>query len=218
MFLSQLDGQIVAGVRVVEQSGILTLDSLMAPRPDPKIVKNPPAPESTGASSGSSTQNWLSIGSLIVAVLALFLGYSSRSGDAQQRAGDEHISLLIKQALDPAVKNINDHLDKQAEISDQKTEALSDRVSRIEGKLENRVSALETKADRQASLAKLEDPGRTLGLIRAEIEMAASGSKHLTLADLHDYKNAVQDLPSSAYQYSGRPSRRSSTISRNWIR
>lgn len=85
---------------------------------------------------------------------------------------------------------------------------LSDRVSRIEGSLSNRISGLDNRVSgveahgaRQTSLAKFLDPNRTLTLIREKIAFAQKRNNPLPATQLVDYKNPVQELPSSAYEY-----------------
>jgi hypothetical protein len=182
----------------------------MLPFPEPMstpIINSevrPTPPESREHRHGNTAQ-W---GALIVAALA-FVGLLAKLALAvyfhyaagQAQASDGHIKQIIGDQVNPELKSLNTDLGKRMVGLSGKIDGLSDRVSRIEGSLNRRVSSLETQAGRQASLAKLQGPGRTLALIRAEIETAEMSGKLLAASDLADYRNVALELPPSANEY-----------------
>jgi hypothetical protein len=60
---------------------------------------------------------------------------------------------------------------------------------------------LQEKVSQQAALNRLQDPRRILATIRAEIQLAESQRRVLPASTLADYREAVQALPSSAFEY-----------------
>lgn len=152
--------------------------------------------------------NWAQWAAVFIASLA-FLGLLANIGltlyfhytASQSQASDDHVNGLIRGQVDSAKKDINDHIDKKVDPLSDKIDRLSDRVSRIEGRLDKRVSSLERRADQQTSLAKLLDPSRILAMIRRDIQTAQDSNKLLTISDVNDYRNAVQALPTTAYEY-----------------
>lgn len=141
---------------------------------------------------------------MLAACVTGYVNWSNRSDQKTQRAeeqADGHVNALIEAKLSPTATSINDHIDKKVgELGDQ-LHALDVRIARLEGPLTQRVSKLETRANQQASLAKLLDPNRVLATIRAELEIAENGGKKVSASDLSDYRNVVQTLPSSAHEY-----------------
>lgn len=125
-----------------------------------------------------------------------------RNEDNAGKISDEHIRTLVEDKFKPLNRDVFD--DKIGKLSDKidklgdKFDALSQRVSNIEGRLGNRVSSLERRADQQTSLAKLIDPNRVLATIRAEIHMAENDKKPLATSTLADYKNAIQTFPTTS--------------------
>jgi hypothetical protein len=130
-------------------------------------------------------------------VLTLWFHWSA----SQSTASDDHVKVLIDAKLNPAADKINDHIDKKVDPLSQKIDDLSERVSRLEGPLTKRVSQLETRVDQQASLAKVINPRFALATIRSVIQAALTSAKILPVSDLVTYKNAVQALPTDAYEY-----------------
>lgn len=191
----------------------------MATNPTPYGLPPTPAPEPVKQSlwqKHGTTAQWAAVG---VALLASLAGNGillhNRSVDTDTKKRDEHTNVLIDAKLGPSVSKVNEHTDtKTAELGTKldhlsdRIGGLSDRVSTIEGALgkrisglDGRVSGVETRASRQVSLAKFLDPNRVLTLIREEIALAQEQNRPLPAAQLTDYKNTVQELPSSAHAY-----------------
>lgn len=141
---------------------------------------------------------------MIATFATAYVNWSNRSDQKTQQARDQadaHTSGLIDSKLNPVSKAVNDHIDqKVGELSGQ-IHALDVRIARLEGPLTRRVSKLETRANQEASLARLIDPNRVLATIRAEIQMADTDRRILPVSTITDYKNAIQTLPTSAREY-----------------
>ncbi len=98
----------------------------------------------------------------VLSIVTAALGAIWHFGDKTDKANDEHMQLLIANALNPATKTITDHIDAKADDSDRKLASLSDRVSHIEGSLGKRISALESSPSKQLSLARFVDSQKAL--------------------------------------------------------
>jgi hypothetical protein len=155
--------------------------------------------------------NTAQIATLIVAALALILGpgtaiyfhnsdASKAAKEVASTAADAHTNDLIEKKLTPAIGGVNENINAKIGELNKTIGGLSDKVANLYG-LTGKVASLEAKTDRQTSLARLMDPNRTLGMVRAEIQLAQANGKPLSPATLVDYKNAVLELPSSSYQY-----------------
>jgi hypothetical protein len=177
-----------------------------APMSTPTLIPEvwPPPP----ATRERSHENTAQRGALILAGLAfvgllanlalnMYLHYAA----GQAQASDNHIKQLIGDQVNPELKSHDADLGKRMVGLSGKIDGLSVRLSHVEGSLDRRVSSLETQAARQASLAKLQGPGRSLALIRAEIELADMSGKLLAASDLADYRNVALELPPSANEY-----------------
>jgi hypothetical protein len=164
---------------------------------------NPPATPPTWWHKHGTTAQWLAIivsllGSVVIGPL-VSLHIANRSRDAQ--SSDEHINSLIDTKVNPELTQIKSDLGSKMDGLSGKITTLDERVSRIEGSFDKRISGLETKADQQSSLAKLIDPNRVLATVREEIELADSGNKTLSKSNLVDYRNAVHALPPTSRAY-----------------
>jgi hypothetical protein len=141
---------------------------------------------------------------MVATFVTAYVNWSNRSDQKTQQVqqqADTHTNELIESKLNPAVKVINDHIDtKVGELSNQ-IHALDVRLARLEGPLAGRVSRLETRANQQASLAKILDPSRVLAMIRRDIQTAQTSPTLLPASDVNDYRNAIQALPTTANEY-----------------
>src|SRR5208337_3163409 len=189
---------------VAEKSAIFTSPKVIvfpkhmgAPNPIP-----PPQTEQPSGFHAPTHGNWAQWAAIAAAIIIPFI---VRHYDRTAMQDAENFNLRVDSRIDaklnPKVDKINEHIDSKVDELGKKIDALSDRVSRIEGQLGNRVSSLEHRADQQISLARIMDPNRTLGTIRAELQMARASGKLLSVSDLEDYRNAVQALPISAREY-----------------
>lgn len=185
-----------------EERNKQTLMSTSSIAPDPVTPPSPSAKASFVQRHGTST----AIGALAATVVFGALNLWNRHEDNAAKSSDEHIKNLIQEQLSPLATSINNHTDERIKETGVETigtrlNDLSDRISRMEGKLNIRVSSLEQRADRQTSLASLIDPGRTLGLIQNEIQLASTTGRKIPESTLGDYRNAVLELPSDSNQY-----------------
>jgi hypothetical protein len=179
---------------------LLVFPSRMSTPPIPEVPE-PPVQHTWWQRHGTTAQLVTSV----VAIVGLFLNLGVtlwvRSTQTASTVTDEHTNTLIEAKLKPDLKDATLPLSSQIGDLGRKIDSLSDRVSRIEGSLGSRISSLETKADRQASLGRLENPGRTLALIRQEIENAYARERILSESTLVDYRNALQTVPPSTFEY-----------------
>jgi hypothetical protein len=177
----------------------------------PTRMGTPPQNPDTNGRRGHDPQrhgNFAQIGTGIVAILAFLIGCATlfmtiyfHHSDAVAKTTDEHINGLIDSKLTPAKTEINAKIDTKADELGKKIDALSNKISYVDGKLGIQISELKTKTEQQASLARLQDPNRTLTLVRAEIESAEKNGRQLPESTLVDYRNAVRELPVSANEY-----------------
>jgi hypothetical protein len=171
-----------------------------APEPERNPLRHDPVVHGSKAAIAAA------IFACVAAIAAggsFYVNWSNRSDQKTQQANeqtDAHTNALIDLKVNPAVNAVNAHVDEKfGELSSQ-IHALDVRIARLEGP-NGRISKLETRTDRQISLARIIDPARTLATIRAEIQIAKTNNKFKPVSDLIDYKNAVRELPSSAYEY-----------------
>lgn len=189
-----------------KQSNYQTVELLVFPAP---MRTQPPIPEipppATWWNRHGNTAQW---GALIVSGLAfigLFINialtvYFHHEAE-QAQTSDEHTNTLIGNQVNPELKGLTTDLGNKIDGVSTKIDLLSDRVSRIEGGLDHRISSLETKAEQQSSLARLMNPNRILAQMREEIELAESSNRTLPASDLSNYRNAVHALPPSTHEY-----------------
>jgi hypothetical protein len=174
-----------------------------APLPPEQPQQLLPAPvRATWWQRHGTTAAWIAIA---VAIFSPFTIVSSnwyfRHTDSDAKSADEHTTVLIDNKLNPAIEKFNGHTDEKiAPLGDQISK-LAERVARLEGPLSQRVSTISNKFDRQASLARVSDPGRVLATIRAGLQIAKMNKTTIPPSDLRDYKNAALELPSSASEY-----------------
>lgn len=172
----------------------------------------PPAPEERRTwhdpiTHGSKAAIAAAVFALIAALAAMgscYVNWSNRSDqktlqrtqEATQKFNTD-VNTLIEGKLNPATESINKHI---GELGD-KIQALSERVARLEGSVNKRLSSVETHVNRQASLAKVIDPNRALAQVRIMIELAKRENKPLATSDVVDLKNVALELPRSSYDY-----------------
>jgi hypothetical protein len=162
----------------------------------------PEDPQGWNPQRHGNLAQWIApIITLIIGIVTVGMMMHYRNVDSAGKTADEHLDSRIDAKLNPAKESINMHIDSKIDPLNTKIDGLSERVSRIEGSLGNRVSKLETKTDQQTSLAKVLDPNVVLATVRMGLQTAASGNKQLPKAELVDYRNVVQAMPSSAYEY-----------------
>lgn len=141
---------------------------------------------------------------LLIGVVSVSLMVHFRNEDAASKVSDEHIRNLVDDKFKPLNRDVfeektgktGDKIDKLGE----KVDSISERVAHLEGPT-GRIAKLETRTNQQISLARIMDPDRLLGMIRAELQVAQASGKLLPISDLDDYRNAVQALSSSARDY-----------------
>jgi hypothetical protein len=179
----------------------------------PASIPPAPAPAPEAKPSGfwqkhGTTAAWVAIlfsfATFAISVATLLTTWHFHDADSSARSFDEHTNALIDNKLNPAVEKINGNVDTKLGLLNGRLQDLSRDLARIQGRLGIYVSGqrkLKSRLDQQTSLAKLIDPNRILGTIRAEIQLAQDTKNTLSISDLNDYKNVVQALPASAREY-----------------
>jgi hypothetical protein len=200
---SENDETIPIGVISPMQQGLRLVSR--APMGTPGTIQEvpPPTPSTTTWwQRHGTTAQWIAV------TVAIFVGLGTLGttiyfhvSEANAKNTDEHMKSIIGNQLAQAINPVNDNINTKTGQLNDKIGGLSERIARIEGSLGNRVSELETRADRQTSLVTLQNPARTLALVRAEIQVAEASGKTLPKTQLADYRKAVQALPASAFEY-----------------
>jgi hypothetical protein len=149
--------------------------------------------------------------SAVVALLAFGLALQNRSltkayhdEATQAKASDEHINNLIDSKLNPAVDKVNENIDAKLGPINEQLRELNRLIGQLQGKVGTVASEqnkINLRLDQQKSLANLMAPDRVLRTIRSEIQAAKASAERLPVSTLIDYKNAVQTLPASAFDY-----------------
>jgi hypothetical protein len=139
-----------------------------------------------------------------IAALGLVLTVVFHYGASQEKSSDDHINTLVDNKLSPAVEKINENTDKKLGLINDQLRDLNRLVGQLQGTV-GTVSSQQQKTnlrlDQQKSVANLMAPDRVLRTIRAEIQVARASNESLPTPTLIDYKNAVQALPASAFDY-----------------
>ncbi len=191
----------VRRIRAVAADGTPARGHSSLRRKQPAVTPEPaPTTSTTTAAWWHNPPKWIWL--LTVAVgLGGWANFLTHHSEVSATATNTLTNSLIDAKLNPAKDAINTHTDEKVGALGAKIDTLSDRVSRIEGHLDRRVSSLETKSDHYASLARLQNPDRVLALIRDEINNALVSGKALPSSNLADYRNALLELPQTSLTY-----------------
>jgi hypothetical protein len=181
---------------IIEFPTLMGMPPISPEQPVPALAPTP----SFWQRHGNTAQWGALLVTVIVGLATLGINVYFHVSDANAKVSDEHIKSIVKDQMDLALKPVNDNINAKTEALGGKIESLSERVSRIEGSLGERVSTLETKTDRQTSLARLLKPDRVLAQVRNEIQFAQTTGRPLS-GTLTDYKNVVLEMPNTAYEY-----------------
>jgi hypothetical protein len=163
-----------------------------------------PAPAETPGWNPSRLGNLAQWASAIVSVFAIVLTLWFHYTANASIASDEHVGTIVDAKLHPAVKDINENISKQLSPINDQLKALTQQVGQLQGRFEQLDSGqkkLGARLGQQEALNRLQDPRRILATIRAEIQFAENEKRTLPTAQLADYRDAVQALPASAYEY-----------------
>ncbi len=191
---------------------------VVAERPSPKVIVLPmrmsmpaslPQPETPQGGYHPTTHgNWAQWTAIIVALLiglatlgtTLWFHFTAQ----QSLVADEHVNGLVDAKLNPAVKEMSKSLGGRLSGIDHKLNDMDQRLSRLEGRFQQQDAEqkkIAAQLERQESLARLINPSRLLATIRAELQVAQANGRILPASDLADYRNAMRELPASAYEY-----------------
>ena len=186
--------------RVVLQSMTVVDFATMAP---PKDKKFAPAPEPHwwDPSRHGNWAQWAAfLGVIFSIALTLWFHYTASA----TIASDEHMGTIVDGKLNPIVKDINENITKQLGPINDRLNALTQQVGQLQGRfqqLDTGQKKLENRLGQQEALNRLQDPGRILATIRAEIQTAENQKQLLPASQLADYRNAVRALSSSTLDF-----------------
>jgi hypothetical protein len=154
---------------------------------DRKQKTAPPtrAPKFSPSTFGTVAQLASAVLSLAAILLTLYFHYEADTS----KALDDHVSLIVADKIDTAVRGVNTGIDQKLEPLIRKIDDLSSKVADAEGQLK-RLRASDPQASR-----------RELTAIRAEIKSAQNNSVQLQPAKLEEYRAAVRSIPSTTAQY-----------------
>jgi len=186
----------------LEDTSTEVVDFVVMAPPKPKKPTDPPS--EPGPYNPSRHGTWAQWAAFVAAMLSLGLTLWYHFAASAATASDEHIGTIVDSKLNPAVKGINDNISKQLEPITKKLDEVASKVDDAQGQLKRLrgdVDEQGQKQKQQLAVARIYDPARILATIRAEIELAQERGKVLPASEVNDYRDAVQALPASAYEY-----------------
>lgn len=107
----------------------------------PASMKKPPATRKTSPNQPPSwwqrygnTAQWIAPSVAVLSlVLNTWVSFHNHKMDSDAKTSDEHVNSLIDARLNPAIEKIDNHIDAKIDPLIQRADALSDRVSHLEG-------------------------------------------------------------------------------------
>jgi len=170
-----------------------------------KPAKRPaPPPRHQGTSTPLKYGNlvhWAGLAiSLLLGLISIGLTMYFRVADNAAKSSDEHTKLLVRDELDPALRDI----DRRFEGIDKRLGDLASKVDDAEGQFKRLHSDFQGQQEKQnqvLAIDRVQNPNRILGVIRSEIQLARENKIQLPASNLVDYRYVLQALPSSAREY-----------------
>ena len=130
---------------------------------------------------GNTAQWFAVIAACILGIINIAYTWYSRSAESDRKTSDEHINALIGDKLDPAIRAINESVDKKLEPINSKLGELLEKIGDTEGQLKRLRG----------------NPKKVLGTISAEIRAATDDKKIIPATRLAAYKDAIHKLSPS---------------------